>query len=145
MRGVMFVLDTHAWIEWLLKPETLPDSLRKSLDSSAGQLAISAITCYECSLLVERGRIALSMPLEQWLPQALAENDMRVLPITPALSIRAAQLPQIHRDPWDRLIIATALEYDAPLVTRDEVIPRYPVIRVVWDSVPPPNGDGEPA
>mgnify|MGYP007095802295 CR=1 FL=1 len=42
-------------------------------------------------------------------------------------------------------IIAAAMEYDAPLVTRDEVIPQYPGVRVVWDSVPPPNGDGEPA
>ena len=132
----MLILDTHAWIEWRLKPETLPHSLREALDSPGTEVAVSVITCYECALLVERGRVVLSDSLERWMPWALKESVTRVLPATPELTIRAARLPQIHRDPWDRLIIATALEYNAPLVTRDQMIPRYPGVRAIWNEFP---------
>ena len=114
----------------------LPSALRTVLASLDLSVAISVKSCYECALLVERERVALPIPIEEWMPQAIAENRLRVLPATPQLTIRAAQLPQIHRDPWDRLIIATALEYDAFLVTRDRTIPLYPDIRVFWEQMP---------
>ena len=132
----MMLLDTHAWLEWCLKPEVLPSALRTVLASLDQSVAISVMSCYECALLVERERVALPIPIEEWMPQAIAENRLRVLPATPQFTIRAAQLPQIHRDPWDRLIIATALEYDAFLVTRDRTIPLYPDIRVFWEQMP---------
>ena len=142
---MMVVLDTHVWFQWLAIPEVLPRPLREWLESLEDRLGVSAISPYELALHFERGRLKVQLSPEEWFGQALEAQGIELLPLLPEIALRAAQLPQIHRDPWDRLIIATALEYDAPLVTRDQTIPQYPGVRVIWDSVPRPNGDGEPA
>jgi PIN domain nuclease of toxin-antitoxin system len=91
----------------------------------ADQLAVSAITCWEVAWLVRRGRLELKLTLNDWLDQALAGSDVTCLPIDRPIAVRAAGLPEHHRDPADRLIIATAMERQARLISLDGAFAAY--------------------
>ena len=121
----MILLDTHIWVRWL-EPENgpLPTRLQELLDAS-DRLAVSAISCWEIAYLERLGRTRLPLPIDAWMQAALAESNIESLPLTPQISTRAAGLPLIHRDPADRFIIATALQYRLPLISLDEKFPQY--------------------
>jgi len=141
----MIVLDTHAWIRWL-HPElgqSLPPRLRAWLESVDTPFAVSVISCLEVSQLVKKNRLLLPMPLPQWFDAALQESDVACLSLSPGLLHASTQLPDIHLDPADRVIIATVQEHDAYLVTRDENIRRYPNLLTVWDNPPEIGSMGE--
>ncbi|MGH8353740.1 MAG: type II toxin-antitoxin system VapC family toxin [Pseudomonas sp.] len=122
----MLLLDTHIWIRWLNAEtgnQALPMGLVDRIET-AECIAISAISCWELGQLVKRQRVQLSMPLDEWLELAL-EGDIQVLPVDRHIATRAAALPEHHRDPADRMIIATALLHDAALVSLDSAFPQY--------------------
>ncbi len=72
-----------------------------------------------------RGRLTLKLPLDLWIDHALRESDVACLPVERYIAVRAAGLPEHHRDPVDRLIIATAVEYRAQLASLDEWFSQY--------------------
>jgi PIN domain nuclease of toxin-antitoxin system len=76
--------------------------------------------------------LELPLPLPDWFDAALTESDIQCLPLTPNLLHASTVLPDIHKDPADRIIIATAQEQSAQLVTADETIQSYPNLRTVW-------------
>lgn len=121
----MILLDTHIWVRWvdaLARP--LPSGVVATIETG-DQLAISAISCWEVTWLVRRGRLDLKLHLTDWLDQALAGSDVMCLPIDRRVAVRAAGLPEHHRDPADRLIIATAIVYGARLVSLDGAFSPY--------------------
>jgi PIN domain nuclease of toxin-antitoxin system len=121
------VLDTHAWVAWMLGTPDLKTSTREALEMLPpdARPLLSAISLWEVAMLVDLGRLALSLPLAEWLAKAAHPRTVRVVPISPAIAAGTAALPPtFHRDPADRLIIATCLELDAPLVTQDRLIMR---------------------
>jgi PIN domain nuclease of toxin-antitoxin system len=93
------------------------------LIETANTVAISAISCWELGQLVKRQRVEISLPLDEWVQVAV--EDIQVLPIDREIALKAAQLPEHHRDPADRMIIATALIYDASLISLDSIFPNY--------------------
>jgi len=121
----MIVLDTHIWLWWL----TLDDkSLKRSRrDAIAGAKSIggSAISCFEVAWLVHRGRVEVPVALDAWFEAALDGSGVNLLPITPRVAQLAVELPEHHRDPYDRLIIATAIVNDAQLISADGHFPAY--------------------
>ena len=119
----MIVMDTHALI-WLANGSgDLGRTARTKLDAALreGGLAVSAISFWECGMLVDKGRITLSIDPMQWRTDLLA-SGLEELPVTGRTGIAAARLPNFHGDPADRLIVATALENDAHLATADHAI-----------------------
>lgn len=121
----MILLDTHIWVRWVdPSANPLPVVLVEKIET-ADQLAVSAVTCWEVALLVRRGRLTLRLSLADWLDQALAGSGVICLPINREIAIRAANLPEHHRDPADRLIIATAIEQRARLISLDSAFPAY--------------------
>jgi len=81
---------------------------------------------------VKKGVLKLPISLPEWFNAALAGSDIQRLPLTPNLLHAATVLPDIHKDPVDRIIIATAQERKAQRVTADETIQTYPDLRTVW-------------
>lgn len=73
-----------------------------------------------------RGRLAIHTPLQGWFNDSFALAGIELLPLTPEISVRAVNLSPIHKDPFDRLIIATALEYGAKIASVDRLFARYP-------------------
>ncbi len=93
---------------------------------SAPRVGVSPVSCFELALAHRRNRIELPLPVREWMSLALDGSNVEVLPLTPAISARAVELPDIHRDPFDRIIIATALETDARLASVDSQFAAYP-------------------
>jgi PIN domain nuclease of toxin-antitoxin system len=90
------------------------------------QVTVSAVSCWEVAYLAKRKRLLLPLPLDEWMQAALDDSGVASLPLTAKMALRAAGLAEIHRDPADRFIIATALETGAMLLTLDSAIKDYP-------------------
>jgi PIN domain nuclease of toxin-antitoxin system len=125
----MIVLDTHIWF-WLMSQDfgRFPAGWRDTIETAA-QVGVSAICCYEITLAYQRGRLELPCAPSEWFQDALEPAGIRLLPITPEIACRATDLSPVHRDPFDRLILATALAYGARLASVDRVFPKYPEIQ----------------
>lgn len=92
-----------------------------------------AICCLEVATLAVRGRISLDRPTMEWMHDALADARIELLPLTPAVAVKAADLPEdFPGDPADRIIAATAILESAVLVTKDDRIHKSAVVRTVW-------------
>jgi len=121
----MIVLDTHIWLWWINRdPSRLKPAWTARIES-AEPVGVSAISCFEIAWLTHHGRIELPIPEDDWFDKALAGSGIALLPITPRIARTAVQLPEHHRDPQDRLIIATPLVHDAVLISVDEKFSAY--------------------
>lgn len=128
----MTVLDTHAWLWWVGDPVRLGRAGRRAIDQ-AESIGIPAICCLEVAALAARGRVELDRPVLDWLHAALALPRVALLPLTPAVAVKAANLPaSFPGDPADRLIAATAIVESATLVTKDERIRTFTDVSTVW-------------
>ncbi len=95
----MIVLDTHIWVNWILGGDTALSPAIVDAMQNESHLAVSAISCFEVSLLASRGKLELPLPIDEWLTEALAESGVASLPMTCEIANRAVLLSQIHRDP----------------------------------------------
>jgi PIN domain nuclease of toxin-antitoxin system len=127
----VIVLDTHIWVWWVNGDRQLPTQYLSFIQAEAANgLGVCAISCWEVAKLLERGRLQLTLPVEQWLTQAL-QPPVQLLPLTPEIAVESTRLPgHFHRDPADQMIVATARIYDAPLVTLDGTIHAYAHVRL---------------
>jgi PIN domain nuclease of toxin-antitoxin system len=114
------VLDTHAALWWSFLPGKLSGAARRSLDE-AERLLIPGIVFWDAALLVRKRRIELPVTLDAWLNGLQSSERWRVVPLDAETAIEADGL-QMHEDPADRFIVATALRCKAPLLRR---IARY--------------------
>lgn len=122
------LLDTNVAV-WLFQADlNLASGNRRRIESerAAEGVFISAITCWEISMLVEKDRLVLGRDPLDWIESALAEPGVHLAPISPAIGVEAGRLPAgIHGDPADRIIIATARHMGCPLLTTDRKILAY--------------------
>ncbi|HEU5362006.1 MAG TPA: type II toxin-antitoxin system VapC family toxin [Gaiellaceae bacterium] len=124
------MLDTHAWFWWLAEPGKLSRRATRTI-AAARVVGVSSYTVLELADLVERRRIELDRPTRSWIRAAVAQDRTRLLQLDAEIAVDAAQL-QFARDPFDRVIYATARAADAPLVTRDERLHAFDAARAVW-------------
>jgi PIN domain nuclease of toxin-antitoxin system len=124
----IIVLDTHIWF-WLTTKDwdRFPASWREKIEA-AEQVGISPISCYEIVLAQEKGRLELPCSADEWFREALEPSGICLLPLTPEVACKAVSLSPVHKDPFDRLIIATALVYEARLASVDNLFVLYPEI-----------------
>jgi PIN domain nuclease of toxin-antitoxin system len=121
------LLDTHAWIWWMQGDARLGRSTIDALDAlpANARPCLADISLWEVATLVELGRVKLPESLEMWLEAAADPRTVRIVPITPMIAAEVARLPAtFHRDPADRLIVATSRVMGYPLVTHDQQIMR---------------------
>jgi len=131
----MILLDTHTWVWWVMREKSLlPAALEQKIMNNEEVIAISCVSCLETALLFKKGRIKCSEGLDVWFKLAIEGTGIEILPLTPAISAKSVVLPDIHRDPIDRILIATAMEYDAYFATKDSIIQSYPGIKTIWQG-----------
>jgi PIN domain nuclease of toxin-antitoxin system len=122
------LLDTHAAI-WIVEDEPLADKAVEAIDNAyrlGNEVLVSAITAWEIGLLVSRNRLGLSTKPERWFQHLLAVPGVRLAELSTDVLIASSFLPgDPPRDPADRIIIATARELGATLITRDGLILKY--------------------
>ena len=126
------VLDTHAWVWWVVGDTRLGRTTIEALDALPVQTRpyVADISLWEVALLVQRGRLELTEPLEPWLEAAAHPRSVRLLPITPAVADEVAQLPEtLVRDPADRLIVSTCRALNLPLLSHDRRILQSRLVR----------------
>lgn len=131
----MIVLDTHAWIWWVAGPEQISRRAQEEIDRATEreEVFISSISAWEIALLVRKGRLELTMPVEDWIARTEALPFVQFIPLDNRIALRSNHLPgEIHEDPADRIIIATALTLGASLVSKDTRIRNYPHIETIW-------------
>ena len=124
------VLDTHALLWWASEPERMSERAAAAL-RAADEFVVAPVTWWELAWLVERRRLRISKPLRGWLQELAA--GVRTAVLTPAIAASAVELPATFpKDPFDRLIYATAIENGLPLVTADHALRAHdPEGRVV--------------
>lgn len=84
-------------------------------------------------MLVERGKLALSMDVESWLATVALIEAVRIVPVDVEVAIKSVALPgDFHKDPAGRMIVATARRFAVPLVTKDEKMHAYPHVKTIW-------------
>ena len=129
----MILLDTHIWVDWMNGGTGLsPAQARAIDDSTQDQIGISPISCWEVALLVERGRLTLSLPVVEWIDAALTHPSVTVKQLTPRIAVESTRLPDLeHRDPADRFLIATSRVHDCSILTNDRVILNYRHVRAI--------------
>jgi PIN domain nuclease of toxin-antitoxin system len=129
MPSDLLLLDTHCWI-WA-QLGLLQNLSRAALQSikdaeREGNLRISVISIWELAMLEQRGRVALPMNVRTWVDQALSKPGIAVTPLTPEIAIESVHLPgDLHGDPADRMLVATARVLGATLATKDAQLIQY--------------------
>lgn len=120
------VLATHIWL-WLVNAnfDCFPSSWLPQFEQ-ADRLAVSPLSCYEIALAEQRGRLELDSTPDEWFELALLLANIELLPLTSGIAIGSVKLSPIHKDPFDHLIMDTALEYGAKLASVDGFFFQYP-------------------
>ena len=132
MVAVMVLLDTHVLLWWAYHRELLSREASTAIDG-AEALGVPAIVFWEIALLVRKGSVSLGqeMTAEQWCSEVLSIPRVRDLPLTSEIAVQADGL-EMHSDPADRFIVATAVTYKAPLVTRDALLRSLETVKTIW-------------
>ena len=103
----IIVLDTHIWL-WFVNNnlEKIPPAWVSKITETE-RVSVSPVSCYELALANSKGRLSLSMPVEDWFEIALNTADISLLPLIARVAARAVGLSPIHKDPFDRIIMST--------------------------------------
>jgi PIN domain nuclease of toxin-antitoxin system len=131
----VILLDTHVIIWDALAPDRLSERARQAIvqaNASDGML-VCDISLWEIAMLIHKGRVQVDIDCQSFLSLVLEANRTVVQPITPQIATLAVELPdRINQDPADRLIVATALAGNVPLVTADRNLLTSPSIVAIW-------------
>jgi PIN domain nuclease of toxin-antitoxin system len=130
----VIVLDTHVWLWWLSNPEKLSKGAAKRIEreTSDGRICISSISVWETAMLVAKGRLELSIDLNDWLAISESLPFVEFIPVSNRIALQSVHLQELHNDPADRIIIATAIELSASVVSADNKIIAYPFVKTIW-------------
>jgi PIN domain nuclease of toxin-antitoxin system len=120
VESVKLLLDTHIWLWSLLEPGRLTKSVVRALQKESTELWLSPISIWELLTLVDRGRVRLGSPPNEWVNRALQSVPLREAPVTSDVALETRNVRLAHRDPADRFLVATARVFDLKLVTADE-------------------------
>jgi PIN domain nuclease of toxin-antitoxin system len=127
------LLDTHI-VLWLSSgDERLGKTTRRTIDTAwkaGGRMLLSSVSVWEIAMLVEKGSIELDLPVDEWVERFLGRPGLEAVALDHAAAARAYRLHHLeHRDPADRLLIASAIGLGCPLVTHDDRIRRFAKVR----------------
>lgn len=121
----MIILDTHIWYWWVNLEHHKFSKKMLYLIEKTDTLAISAVSCLEITWLVKKQSLVLPCPIKEWFDYAIDKSDLISLPVTREIATLSGQLPEHHKDPLDRIIIATAISNSAQLMSMDGKFPLY--------------------
>lgn len=125
------LLDTHAFLWWITDDDQLSTLARGAIGAPDNQVFFSAASAWEIITKSRIGRLPLPEPVDGFIARHLEENAFQPLSITMRHTFELETLPDLHRDPFDRMLVAQALAEEMPLVTGDQAVQAYPVT-TIW-------------
>lgn len=125
------ILDTHAFLWWITDDPQLSLHARDIMGDGDNELFLSVASGWEIAIKAGLGRLRLPNRADRFVPEQLTRNRIQSLPIEMSHVLHVTRLPDIHRDPFDRLIIVQSILEKMPILTCDDQIARYKV-KSVW-------------
>jgi len=125
------LLDTHAFLWWVDDAPQLSSKARSAVMSEGSECFLSIASCWELAIKAGNGKLRLRESVERFIPEQLAMNGFRLLPIDFRHVARVEALPSHHRDPFDRLLVVQALTEKLTVVTADPIFASYGV-ETLW-------------
>lgn len=125
------LLDSHAFLWWVQGTPPFGRRAAAAVSNPENEVVFSIASCWELAIKLGLGKLRLAQTLDQFIPEQLRLNGFSLLDIRLAHAVRVARLPFRHRDPFDRLLAAQALEEDLTIISADRVFRKYDV-RVLW-------------
>jgi len=124
---VKLLLDTHVLLWAATSPDRLEAGAREAIEDGSADVLVSAVTAWELAIKQSLGKLELARPAELWLPDVIDRSGFRSLGVDQGAALRVRALPWHHRDPFDRLLVAQALEHGLTIVSRDAAFAAYGV------------------
>ena len=132
----MYFLDTHILIWFVNDSSSLSTKAKKVIGDcikNHHDILISSISIWEISMLVNKGRLNLTMDIETWLAHLQKVPNLRFIPVDNEIGYKSTILPgDFHKDPADRMIVASAKKFAVPLITADKEIQKYPHVKTIF-------------
>lgn len=125
------LLDTHTFMWWDSASSRLPPPVREACDDRSNTLLLSVASVWEIQIKTQLGKLHLIRPLEEIVTDQQQTNQLLVLPVILDHVIALQQLPMVHRDPFDRLLVAVARVENATLVSGDPIFRQY-AVPLIW-------------
>ena len=123
------LLDTHALLWWFHRSALLSEKARAAIAGTDNEILVSPVSPWEMAIKNKQGKLDIQDLLDR-LPQEIEEEGFLVLPISIEHGLRAGALPEHHRDPFDRMLIAQAQAEHLPIVSNDTVFDSYGIKRI---------------
>jgi PIN domain nuclease of toxin-antitoxin system len=129
----VILLDTHALLWWALDPVRLSTTAQQNVSAmeQSGGLA-SSISIWELGIKIRRGKLELGMDIGQFTRRVESSAVVEFVPVDNAIWMRSLDLDWEHRDPADRVIVATALARGVPILTKDQILHRFGGVACLW-------------
>ena len=124
------LLDTHTFIWASVTPDKLSDTVRNLLQDNANTIILSLASIWEMQIKVQRGKLTINRPLPELIASQQETNNLQLLPIEVPHIFALQNLPDYHRDPFDRIIISQAMVEGLPVLSKDATFDAYPIVRV---------------
>ncbi len=125
------LLDTHTFLWWNLDDPQLSAKARAFIAEGANEIFLSAASAWEITIKYAKGRLELPQPPDKYVPDRLVHHQFSALPIQISHTLQVQNLPHIHQDPFDRLLIAQCQIEGWPLLSGDRDIAHYNVT-LIW-------------
>jgi PIN domain nuclease of toxin-antitoxin system len=128
----MILLDTHVWVNYTAQRFDHLSKAALSRIEDTTEIGVSDISCWEVSMLVQKGRLKLNMDTMDWISDALLNPKIEIIPLTTEILVAAPELPNFHKDPVDRIIATTCYLNFWSLITKDKHIREWGMIKTIW-------------
>jgi PIN domain nuclease of toxin-antitoxin system len=125
------LLDTSTFLWYLSADTKLPDSVSEAIRSPDNDVWLSVVSFWEILVKHQLGRLPLPEPPFIYIPKQRERHGIDALPLEEQAVAHLPKLPQVHRDPFDRMLVCQSIEHDLSLVTSDETLQSYPV-KTLW-------------
>ena len=125
------LLDTHMFIWWNTDDQRLSERAREFIANRHNELFLSAASAWEIAIKAGRGRLTLPQSPQKYVASRMSRHHFQPLPIQISHALHVFTLPDIHRDPFDRLLVAQSQMEKIPIISADSLIARYDV-EIVW-------------
>ncbi len=120
------LLDTHVFLWYLTADPRLPAAFRAAIQEPANHVFLSVASVWEAVIKYAIGKLPLPEPPDQYLPRERERHRIATLAIKEGVFLHLAKLPPLHPDPFDRLLVAQAMQYDLTILTVDDAVKAYP-------------------